>query len=202
MTNEKDDRASFLQAAQRGDLKEVQQMFAEKPSLLHVRSTSKGYSAMHYAAMAGSLPLIQWFAEQGLAPDCESSSGASPIEVALEYKRLPAARLLQQLRDASTTEANLTFRATSQPASRPAPRHPSWIAQGGIHVHELHGTSAETAAEAVRLAAGGATIVWRQANLCPSFPTDIRRLGLEKVRLDTNVSPRCDRRYAHTPLTP
>ena len=73
---------SFLKAAQAGMLAQVQQFVAQTPSLLHeARSTSKGYTAMHFAAMSGSLPTIQWLADQGLSTDIKSPSGVDPVQV-------------------------------------------------------------------------------------------------------------------------
>ena len=92
---------AFLRAAQGSDLAQVRALFEEDPQLLHAKSSSKGYTAMHYAAMGGSLAVIEWLASKGLQTDAEAPSGATPMRVALEYKRMPAARRLQQLRDAA-----------------------------------------------------------------------------------------------------
>ena len=46
--------------------------------------------------------MIEFLTQKGLAPDDAATiTGSTPLEVALEYKRLAAARRLQQLRDAS-----------------------------------------------------------------------------------------------------
>ena len=221
-------RLDFLKATQAGALDQVQKMFAADPSMLEARSTSKGYSAvschsilpvtpltltarplsrqMHFAAMGGSLSLIEWLVAQGLPTEIESPSGVSPIQVALEYKRLPAARLLQQLRAAGgkvPADATLDIRSPQADSSvppigqRPAARHPAWICSGGIAVHELEGATEEAAAEAVRLASEGATVIWRRARLCPGFPPDVHALGLDSLSLDTNVSPRSDRKFVY-----
>ena len=91
----------FLRAAQGSDLGEARILLDAHPWLLHAQSSSKGYTAMHYAAMAGTIPVVEWLSAQGLDVDTQSPSGATPLQVALEYKRLPAARRLQQLRDAA-----------------------------------------------------------------------------------------------------
>ena len=53
-----DARAAFLKAAQSGDVDALEELLGDHPGLLEARSTSKGYTAMHYAAMAGALPLL------------------------------------------------------------------------------------------------------------------------------------------------
>ena len=71
----------FLRAAQQGSLLEAQRLLTSRPSVLAARSSSKGYGALHYAAMAGALPMIDWLCAQGLAPDTPSTpppDGASP----------------------------------------------------------------------------------------------------------------------------
>ena len=57
---------------------------------------------MHYAAMAGDVPTIDLLASRGLSADDLAivDNAVTPLQVALQYKRLPAARRLQQLRDA------------------------------------------------------------------------------------------------------
>ena len=54
------------------------------------------------AAMAGSIAAVEWLAKQGLAPDVDSSVPpvVTPLQVALEYRRLSTVRKLQQIRDA------------------------------------------------------------------------------------------------------
>ena len=85
-------RKDFLKAVQAGALVDAQELATAHPSVLSARSTSKGYGAMHYAAMAGALPLLDWLAEQGLdaaAPSSppDGSAPLTPAEVAAEYKR-------------------------------------------------------------------------------------------------------------------
>eukprot|EP00965_Chrysotila_dentata_P146781 4846546-Pleurochrysis_carterae.AAC.2 len=91
----------FLKSAQAGDLDQLKNMKDLRPQLLNSRSTSKGYTAMHYAAMAGKIPIIEWLFQQGLSVEEESHDATTPLAVALQYKRLEAARRLQQLRDTS-----------------------------------------------------------------------------------------------------
>ena len=93
-----------MKAVQAGALVDAQELATAHPSVLSARSTSKGYGAMHYAAMAGALPLLDWLAEQGLdaaAPSSppDGSAPLTPAEVAAEYKRDDAARRLRLLAD-------------------------------------------------------------------------------------------------------
>ena len=48
-------------------------MLTAHPSVLSARSSSKGYNAMHYAAMAGALPVLDWLVTNGLNPEQLSS---------------------------------------------------------------------------------------------------------------------------------
>ena len=95
----------FLKAAQAGDLIEAKRLLVESPAVVHARSTSKGYTALHFAAMGGAIPVVEWLLEQGF--DVEEPSratatapgGVTPLAVALEYKRFTTVRRLQQLRN-------------------------------------------------------------------------------------------------------
>mmetsp|Transcript_34097 Transcript_34097/g.89652 ORF Transcript_34097/g.89652 Transcript_34097/m.89652 type:complete len:674 (+) Transcript_34097:66-2087(+) len=80
-------------------------------------------SAMHYAAMAGTIPVIDLLASRGLAvDDAATIVGSTPLQVALEYKRLPAARRLQQLRD--QTKEHASNASTAPPPLPPEPTAP------------------------------------------------------------------------------
>jgi hypothetical protein len=92
----------FLKAAQAGAQVEMAQMLTAHPSVLSARSTSKGYTAMHYAAMSGALPVLDWLAANGLAPDtlstpADGSAPLTPAQVADEYKRDLAANRVRML---------------------------------------------------------------------------------------------------------
>ncbi len=94
----------FLRAAQQGLLLEARQLLTARPSLLGARSTSKGYTAMHYAAMGGALPVLDWLADLGLDPEAPSEPPAdageqpvTPTQVAMEYGRGSAAARLTTL---------------------------------------------------------------------------------------------------------
>ena len=59
-------------------------MLKQHPSVLSARSSSKGYTPMHYAAMAGALPVLDWLTSQGLNPEALStpSDGSPPLTAA------------------------------------------------------------------------------------------------------------------------
>ena len=92
----------FLKAAQSGVQVELAHLLKAHPSLLTARSSSKGYTAMHYAAMAGAIPTLEWLTSHGLNPDVASTpsdgtQSVSPAEVAEAYKRDEAVRVLRAL---------------------------------------------------------------------------------------------------------
>ena len=94
----------FLKAAQAGQMHHMMNVLASHPSVLAARSTTKGYTAMHFAAMSGAVPLLVWLAENGLAPDvlsepADGSEPVTPLHVAMEYKRMLAAERLRVLQD-------------------------------------------------------------------------------------------------------
>jgi hypothetical protein len=94
----------FLKAAQAGALVEMELLLKAHPSVLSSRSTSKGYTPMHYAAMSGALPVLEWLALNGLSPEVAStpadgSKPATPGQVAEEYKREAAVSRLRTLGD-------------------------------------------------------------------------------------------------------
>ena len=95
----------FLKAAQAGDLDEAKRLLAESPTVVHARSTTKGYTALHFAAMGGAIPVVEWLLEQGFDVMTEAPGGVTPLAVALEYKRFNTVRRLQQLRDAAHAAA-------------------------------------------------------------------------------------------------
>ena len=90
---------AFLRACQQGQLETAQSLLREHPHVLDARSASKGYSAMHWGAMGGSMDVIEWLDSLGVDPDDHSPDDVTPIQVALEYKRIEVARRLQVLRD-------------------------------------------------------------------------------------------------------
>lgn len=89
----------FLKAAQAGDVSRLQQFYDTASQLLHdARSTSKGYCALHFASMAGSLEAINWLVAHGLTPDDVATvNSATPLDVALEYRRSDATARLRVL---------------------------------------------------------------------------------------------------------
>ena len=92
-------RKKFLKHCQLGELGEAQQLVAQHPEVATARSTSKGYSAMHFAAMGGATAVCEWLETVGIEIEVESPDGTTPLQVALEYKRLLTARRLQKMRD-------------------------------------------------------------------------------------------------------
>ena len=97
----------FLKAAQAGDLDEAKRLLAESPAVVRARSTTKGYTALHFAAMGGAIPVVEWLLEQGFDVMTEAPGGVTPLAVALEYKRFNTVRRLQQLRDAQARQHGL-----------------------------------------------------------------------------------------------
>ena len=93
------DRKTFLKLAQQGDVRALADKLDRNPTLRYAISTTKGYNAVHFAAMAGNIKLIEFLAHNGFDLEHPSPNGVTPIQVALEYKRLNAARRIQQLRD-------------------------------------------------------------------------------------------------------
>ena len=146
-----DARAAFLKAAQSGDVDALEELLGDHPGLLEARSTSKGYTAMHYAAMAGSIAAVEWLAKQGLAPDVDSSVPpvVTPLQVALEYRRLSTVRKLQQIRDAKARrlEEEAEAAAAAEAEAEAAAEH----------------AAAKAAAEAERAAAEAAARVRAEA---------------------------------------
>ena len=145
----------FLRAAQAGAMYEMMPLLAMHPSVLTARSTTKGYTAMHYAAMAGALPLLVWLVDNGLAPDVRSrpldeSEPVSPLQVALEYRRLDAAERLRVLHDGlaflapfppeATDAARLS--AAVEAGSSAAAKVLLWRSAALARAPELHGAGA------------------------------------------------------------
>ena len=94
----------FLKAAQSGALVEMELMLKAHPSVLAARSSSKGYTAMHYAAMAGAIPVLEWLTSQGLSPEVlslaiDGATQLTPSQIADEYKRGAVVERLRTLAD-------------------------------------------------------------------------------------------------------
>jgi hypothetical protein len=95
---------AFLKMVQAGALVEMTVLLKQHPSVLAARSSSKGYSAMHYAAMSDATPVLDWLAQQGLSPSTTStpadgSTPQTPLQVAEGYKREAAISRLRLLVD-------------------------------------------------------------------------------------------------------
>ena len=71
----------FLKVCQLGQLKEAKRLLKERPQLLEARSASKGYTAMHWGAMGGATPLVEWLESLGLDPEVPSPDGTTPLQV-------------------------------------------------------------------------------------------------------------------------
>jgi len=94
----------FLKCAQNGAVRDAKALLSSHPSVVQARSTSKGYTAMHYAAMAGSEPMLDFLVDHDVWPDIAStpSDGSpplTPLQVAEEYKREGAAAHLKDLKE-------------------------------------------------------------------------------------------------------
>ncbi|KAL1527378.1 hypothetical protein AB1Y20_016047 [Prymnesium parvum] len=119
----------FLLSAQAGALYAMRPLLHMYPSVLTACSTSKGYTAMHYAAMAGATPLLTWLAENGLPPHVRStpsddSAPCTPLQLATSYHRLEAAEELRTLQDGLAFLARL-------PPETPEPARLRAAVEGG-----------------------------------------------------------------------
>ena len=114
----------FLKAAQAGDLDEAKRLLVESPAVVQARSTSKGYTALHFAAMGGAIPVVEWLLEQGFDVMTEAPGGVTPLAVALEYKRFATVRRLQQLRDGEAWQ-HVDLAITRGPLGSATARHSS-----------------------------------------------------------------------------
>ena len=94
----------FLKLAQTGNLIDAKALLTAHPSVANARSSSKGFSGMHYAAMSGAVPMLDWLADHDLSVDAlstptDGSPAQTPAEVAAEYKRPAAAEHLRKLKE-------------------------------------------------------------------------------------------------------
>ena len=164
----------FLRAAQQGSLFEAQQLLAARPSVLSARSGSKGYTAMHYAAMAGALPMLDWLCAQGLPPGGlstppEHSPPLSPAQVAAEYGRDAAVLRLRQLHEG--TSFLRTAAATDDEGRLRAAARAGSAAAAGLLLRRQPGLAARPAVAGpsgalVAAAAGGHVDVLRELLRC------------------------------------
>jgi hypothetical protein len=122
MAETAEESKAFLRACQQGQIAEAKALLAAHPSVLDARSTSKGYTAMHYAAMGGVVALVEWLSEVGMDVSVENPEGVTPLQVALEYKRLTVARRLQQLRDAHKKSPAPGAAVVQAPQPQPPPQ--------------------------------------------------------------------------------
>ena len=94
-----ENRKLFLKHCQLGEVDAAKALLTASPALIDARSASKGYTAMHFAAMGGATSCCEWLETLGLTTEVESPDGTTPLQIAIEYKRLATARRLQQIRD-------------------------------------------------------------------------------------------------------
>ena len=74
----------FLKAAQAGDLDEAKRLLAESPSVVHARSTTKGYTALHFAAHGCHVEMIKPLIEAKAPVDARNGKGLSAAGQGLE----------------------------------------------------------------------------------------------------------------------
>ena len=128
----------FLKAAQAGDLDEAKRLLAESPTVVHARSTTKGYTALHFAAMGGAIPVVEWLLEQGFDVMTEAPGGVTPLAVALEYKRFNTVRRLQQLRDAAHAAAEKAAAAKAAAEEAAAAKAAAKAAVSATAAHTIY----------------------------------------------------------------
>lgn len=97
----------FLKLAQLGSVIDAKVLLTAHPSAANARSSSKGYTAMHFAAMSGAIPMLDWLADHDLSVDAlstpsDGSPAVTPLEVAAEYKRHAAVEHLRRLKEGIT----------------------------------------------------------------------------------------------------
>ena len=171
-----DESKAFLRACQQGQIADAKALLAAHPSVLDTRSTSKGYTAMHYAAMGGVVAVVEWLSEVGMDVSVENPEGVTPLQVALEYKRLTVARRLQQLRDAHKKSpapaAAIQAPPQLQPPPQPAvpPAEPSRAQARASAVASPHSPSAAAASSTAAAVAAEPSAPSAAATTAASLP--------------------------------
>jgi hypothetical protein len=94
-------RALFY-AIEKNNLVYAQKVLAMnfEPNLLH----DNGYTPLAYAAMRGSVPMIELLLRNGADPAQTTTDGDSPVEIALRFGHSEAADLLKDARRAATAQ--------------------------------------------------------------------------------------------------
>ena len=75
--------------------------------------------------MAGAVDVIEWLHVNGLPVTVESAAGVTPLEVALQYKKMSTARRIQHLRDAKHTQRPIPLPLATPIAGERAESHAS-----------------------------------------------------------------------------
>ena len=76
--------ASLVQAVQDGRLKEVRRIVTERPEWVNAPSVG-GCAAIHYAPHGSHLAILEFLVEHGADVNQETSSGETPLSIALFY---------------------------------------------------------------------------------------------------------------------
>ena len=177
----------FLKAAQAGDLDEAKRLLVESPAVVQARSTSKGYTALHFAAMGGAIPVVEWLLEQGFDVMTEAPGGVTPLAVALEYKRFATVRRLQQLRDGEAWQ-HVDLAITRGPLGSATARHSSpQLATARLpQLTTARHSSPQLAAAA---SSGGQRCLWPA--LCAREEPLSQAAGSGRLCGGANAAPRC-----------
>ena len=103
-------RAMFY-AIEKNNLVYAQKVLAMNfdPNLHH----DNGYTPLAYAAMRGSLPMIELLLRNGADPTQATKEGDSPVELALRFGHAEVADSLKQARRAATSPQGETAAATA-----------------------------------------------------------------------------------------
>ena len=103
-------RALFY-AIEKNNLVYAQKVLAMnfEPNLHH----DNGYTPLAYAAMRGSLPMIELLLRNGADPTMNTKEGDSPVELALRFSHADVADALKQARQAATATPEEAAAATA-----------------------------------------------------------------------------------------
>lgn len=85
----------FIEAVKRGDVATVERLAAEQPALVNESDAAFRATPLHWAALRGHVPVIQYLLAQGANPNARNKDGETPLEVAERAKRSGAAQALR-----------------------------------------------------------------------------------------------------------
>jgi hypothetical protein len=91
--------------------------YAQKVLLMNFDTNMQhdnGYTALAYAAMKGSLPMVELLLDSGAQPGLATREGDSPVELALRFGHAEVAELLRQARQDRAAAAGALPQRTSQ----------------------------------------------------------------------------------------